>query len=200
MSAPPRAVAIRFLSTVTKLFSVFTHLVKHVDFTHYDAELLQGQSDHLIGWIRVADRKRLGLIRRRRRQRGRTDKKYIQIYIYIYTSFKSSLYQEKSQWRHLTGSSSVCIENVHSVKITDTQSKLTTAKLLSPFPYTLRGIVLGSSFSFSSLIRLRGEKHDVSDFPLHTHYYTLHGDVWRWGLPFEEGEPLLFLFCWAVGT
>lgn len=121
-------------------------------------------------------------------------------YKYIYTSFKSSLYQEKSQWRHLTGSSSVCIENVHSVKITDTQSKLTTAKLLSPFPYTLRGIVLGSSFSFSSLIRLRAEKHDVRDFPLHTHYYTLHGDVWRWGLPFEEGEPLLFLFCWAVGT
>lgn len=33
--------------------------------THYDAELLQGQSHHLIGRIPVADRECLGLIRRR---------------------------------------------------------------------------------------------------------------------------------------
>ena len=32
-----------------------------VGFTHYDAKLLQGQSHHLIGWIAVADGKRLGL-------------------------------------------------------------------------------------------------------------------------------------------
>lgn len=38
-------------------------LTRISNFTHYDAKLLQGQADHLIGRVPVADRKCLGLIR-----------------------------------------------------------------------------------------------------------------------------------------
>lgn len=40
-------------------------------FTHYGAKLLQGQPDHLVGWIRVADRQRLGLFEKIKKQKQR---------------------------------------------------------------------------------------------------------------------------------
>lgn len=54
-----------------------------------------------------------------------------------------------------TGHHSLYTTSVISPQFQILKHKLTTAKVLIPFPYTLRGMVLGSSFSFSSFIRLQ---------------------------------------------
>lgn len=78
--------------------------------------------------------------------------------------------------------------------------KLTTAKVLIPFPYTLRGMVLGSSFSFSSFIRLgrnqRGNQR--CEISLYTYLDTLK--CWCvkaftfWG---GAAISLSALLCWG---